>query len=178
MNLRSTHTLAAMEVSPDLFEEVRAKFVAAGYDHVFLSKFHDDHDGLDMTGIALVAGERREMVKNPKHYHSHPSGLAAVDLCELMTWCAGSGLKYLWRLGQKDEARQELGKSHWYFSRHVERGFRLFETTAHAYQFNEMARDVIVREPLGSMLHDALIAIRLNDVGAILVRIEVELAKL
>lgn len=46
-----THTVATMEVSPLVFEEIKAKLQAAGYDHAIL-----DEDGsqlIDMTGIGL-----------------------------------------------------------------------------------------------------------------------------
>lgn len=47
--MRTTHTLATLEVSKEAYEEIAAKLKEAGYDHAFLE------DGLiDMTGIGLV----------------------------------------------------------------------------------------------------------------------------
>lgn len=49
--MRTTHTHVLLEVSHALFEEVRAKLEAAGYQHAF-----DTVDGrpvIDMHGIAL-----------------------------------------------------------------------------------------------------------------------------
>ncbi len=45
-----THTYALMEVSRAAFDEIKAKLLAAGYDHAV----HDDGATLDMHGIALV----------------------------------------------------------------------------------------------------------------------------
>jgi len=47
--LRSTHTVATLEVSKKSYDEIAKKLIAAGYDHVFIG------DGiLDMTGIGLI----------------------------------------------------------------------------------------------------------------------------
>jgi len=47
--LRSTHTVATLEVSKAAYNEIAEKLKQANYDHVFIG------DGLlDMTGIALV----------------------------------------------------------------------------------------------------------------------------
>ena len=54
MRLRQTHTLAQLEVSPEAYAEIRAKLVAAGYDHA-LDKDHGA-EMIDMSGIALMAG--------------------------------------------------------------------------------------------------------------------------
>lgn len=44
-----THSLARLEISPAAYEEIKALFVKAGYDHVFLS------DGMmNMNGIGIV----------------------------------------------------------------------------------------------------------------------------
>jgi hypothetical protein len=47
---RATYTTAIMEVPADLFEIVRGKLLAAGYDHAV-----DDRDGtLDLHGISFM----------------------------------------------------------------------------------------------------------------------------
>ncbi len=46
-----THTYAVLEVSQAVYDEIRAKLEAAGYDHAF----HEDPDVIDMHGIALQA---------------------------------------------------------------------------------------------------------------------------
>ena len=47
-----THTVAALEVSPDTFGEVTRLLRAAGHDHVFTAV--DRGILIDMTGFALV----------------------------------------------------------------------------------------------------------------------------
>jgi len=57
--IRVTHTYAILDVSPELYTEVREKLEAAGYQHAF----HDREDGgpvIDMHGIALRAEEPTE----------------------------------------------------------------------------------------------------------------------
>ena len=43
-----THTYAELEVSKAVYEEIRGKLLAAGYDHAF------NNGVIDMHGIALV----------------------------------------------------------------------------------------------------------------------------
>lgn len=48
--IRTSHTLATLEVSLTTFNEIKALFEEAGYDHVFL----EDGKMIDMTGVGLV----------------------------------------------------------------------------------------------------------------------------
>lgn len=50
--LVQTHTVAALEVSPDTFGEVTRLLREAGYDHVFTAV--DQGILIDMTGFALI----------------------------------------------------------------------------------------------------------------------------
>jgi hypothetical protein len=56
---------------------------------------------------------------NPAHYKSHPSGIQAIDVIEHMPFNVGTAVKYLWRLGLKDDAIQELKKARWYIDREI-----------------------------------------------------------
>ena len=47
-----THTVAALEVSPETFAEITRLLRAAGYDHAFSSI--DQGILIDMTGLGLV----------------------------------------------------------------------------------------------------------------------------
>jgi hypothetical protein len=49
-----THTYATMQVSRGTFEEVKAKLVAAGYEHAIHPPGEEDGTLLDMHGIALT----------------------------------------------------------------------------------------------------------------------------
>ena len=53
---------------------------------------------------------------NPKHYKSHPSGIECIEIRRLLTSNRSDAIKYLWRLGQKDDSNQELKKAIWYLN--------------------------------------------------------------
>ncbi len=53
MVLRSTHTYAVLEVSPEAFREIRAKLEAADYHHA-IHENADDGPTIDMHGIGLA----------------------------------------------------------------------------------------------------------------------------
>ena len=55
-SLVETHTVAALEVSPETYHEITSLLRAAGYDNVFTSI--DCGILIDMTGIGLI--EHRE----------------------------------------------------------------------------------------------------------------------
>ncbi len=63
-------------------------------------------------------------VNHPKHYNSHPSGVEAIDLCEVLSFNLGNALKYAWRAGCKGDEYTELEdlkKAHWYVRRELDR---------------------------------------------------------
>lgn len=53
---------------------------------------------------------------NPKHY----AGTACAQIGERLTGNSYQVLKYNWRLGKKDTATIEVGKSIWYLDREIE----------------------------------------------------------
>ena len=53
---------------------------------------------------------------NPKHYKSHPSGIECIEIRRHLTSNRADAIKYLWRLGKKDESNQELRKAIWYLN--------------------------------------------------------------
>lgn len=53
--IRSTHTYVKLPVSKAIYDEIRAKFVEAGYEHVFNKE--GDEEVIDMQGIALAIEE-------------------------------------------------------------------------------------------------------------------------
>ena len=53
---------------------------------------------------------------NPQHYKSHPSGIECIEIRRHLTSNRSDAIKYLWRLGQKDESNQELKKAIWYLN--------------------------------------------------------------
>lgn len=50
--IRTTHTYVKLPVSKAIYDEIRAKFVEAGYEHVFNKE--GDEEVMDMHGIALA----------------------------------------------------------------------------------------------------------------------------
>lgn len=56
---------------------------------------------------------------NPKHY----AGTACAEIGERLTGNSYQVLKYNWRLGKKDAATIEVGKSIWYLDREIELGY-------------------------------------------------------
>ena len=51
---------------------------------------------------------------NPNHYKTHASGVECIQVIYPLYYGAGNAIKYLWRLGMKDEDVQELEKAWWY----------------------------------------------------------------
>lgn len=60
--------------------------------------------------------------ENPAHYKSHPSGIECIQVIYPLPYGAGNAIKYLWRLGMKDEDLQELTKAMWYVVHSMEAG--------------------------------------------------------
>lgn len=75
-------------------------------------------------GHAAVKPEKDKI--NPDHYKSSKSGVECIEVTEWMFFCVGNAVKYLWRLGQKDDSVQELRKAEWYITRQLDRDDRRF----------------------------------------------------
>ena len=58
----------------------------------------------------------KELVNHPDHY-MNASGVECIDIIENMMFCSGNAFKYIYRLGKKDEAIQEIRKSIFYLNR-------------------------------------------------------------
>ena len=57
-----------------------------------------------------------ENAVNPKHYTTHQSGIECIEITRHLSFNRGNAIKYLWRLGQKDDGNQELKKAIWYLN--------------------------------------------------------------
>ena len=62
-----------------------------------------------------------DMVNQPPHYTSHPSGVECIQITEHMNFCLGNALKYIWRAGLKDNDIQDLEKAIFYINREISR---------------------------------------------------------
>ena len=69
--------------------------------------------------------DKKEMVNHPSHYNQGDmeciDGLiGAFGKKEVATFCKINAMKYIWRLGHKDEEAQEIGKIKWYLDKYRE----------------------------------------------------------
>ena len=69
--------------------------------------------------------DKKEMVNHPSHYNQGDmeciDGLiGAFGKKEVATFCKINAMKYIWRLGHKDEEAQEIGKIKWYLDKYLE----------------------------------------------------------
>lgn len=62
-----------------------------------------------------------DMINNPPHYKSHPSGIECIQIVEHMPFNLGNAMKYIWRNGEKGNPIQDLKKAAWYIQREIER---------------------------------------------------------
>jgi hypothetical protein len=62
-----------------------------------------------------------DMVNNPPHYTSHPSGVECIQVTEHMNFCVGNAIKYLWRADNKGATLEDLKKARWYLDREIAR---------------------------------------------------------
>lgn len=59
-----------------------------------------------------------DMVNHPPHYREHPIfTIECHDLARMLSFDAGSAVKYLWRAGRKGETSEDLRKALWYIDR-------------------------------------------------------------
>lgn len=57
--MRTTHTYVSMEISRACFEEIKQKFLGAGYTHAIMPARYGEEETLDMHGIGLQVQEER-----------------------------------------------------------------------------------------------------------------------
>lgn len=110
-----------------------------------------------------LEGEREGgPVVHPTHYHSHPSGVACVDVIELLPGNLANAVKYAWRRDGKGNPLQDLKKCAWYLSREIEYA----ERVAHIewpwrLAGQSLVEMVVVAEEPGSVL--AVVLARVNQ---------------
>lgn len=69
--------------------------------------------------------DKKEMVNHPSHYcqgnmECIEGLIGAFGKKEVATFCKINAMKYIWRLGHKDEEAQEIGKIKWYLDKYLE----------------------------------------------------------
>ena len=72
-----------------------------------------------------TCGNDDDMVNHPPHYTQ--GAVECIDAIRaalgdegLVAYCRGNAIKYLWRMGQKGDAVQDLEKAVWYITKAVE----------------------------------------------------------
>ena len=60
-----------------------------------------------------------DLINNPRHYNSHPSGIECIDVTEHMNFCLGNVVKYIWRSEEKGSSIEDLKKAKWYLEREI-----------------------------------------------------------
>lgn len=103
---------ANWEPTPEEMDKLVAAFKAAEIDSV---------GETSIPGTFSRQEQPFDIVQKPKHYNDHPSGVEAIELCELMTFNAGNCFKYLYRRGSKGNLVQDLDKALWYARRESDR---------------------------------------------------------
>lgn len=62
-----------------------------------------------------------DIVNNPPHYTSHPSGIEAIQVTRHMNFNLGNAIKYIWRAGLKGDQVQDLEKAIFYLKDEISR---------------------------------------------------------
>jgi hypothetical protein len=66
--------------------------------------------------------QETDIVNQPLHYKSHPSGVECIQITEHMNFCLGNAIKYIWRAGLKSNSEiEDLRKARWYIDREIQR---------------------------------------------------------
>ena len=89
---------------------------------------HNCTTGFRKKGLyfkAIIMDEKKEMVNHPQHYNAGSmeciDGLVgAFGKEEVAIFCKINAMKYIWRLGHKDDETQEIGKIKWYLDKYIE----------------------------------------------------------
>jgi hypothetical protein len=65
----------------------------------------------------------KDMVNHPPHYTSDPSGVECIQITRHRNFNVGNAIKYLWRAGIKDDAKQieDLKKAIFYINDEINR---------------------------------------------------------
>jgi len=62
-----------------------------------------------------------DLVNNPSHYTSHPSGVEAIEITRWMNYNLGNVIKYVWRADLKENNVQDLEKAQFYLNDEIKR---------------------------------------------------------
>lgn len=95
-----------------------------------LGSFKEDPNLLKVAALYVANGgvmpSGGDSVNHPKHYNS-ASGVECIDVVESLSFNVGNVIKYLWRMGRKGPALEDLKKAQWYIAREIQRVSKLEE---------------------------------------------------
>jgi len=80
-----------------------------------------------------------ERVNHPQHYNNSASGVECIEVVRWMTFDVGNAVKYLWRLGHKDDSVIELRKAEWYLKDQL--AFPAHHDSVRVEDYSEWASD-------------------------------------
>ncbi len=105
-----------------------------------------------------------DAVNRPSHYNAHPH-MECIELVEMLPFCEGNAIKYLWRAGLKGPAREDLEKALWYVNRAASRAKHPFYARPSAFQQTlrracEGFESDIVREAIRAIGNEQYVAAR------------------
>lgn len=98
--------------------EKNGKFISQSGDYDFTAVF--DNEMLQQYKDSFKK-QGEEVVDHPKHYAGR-NGLEAIDVIDAfnLNFNLGSAIKYILRLGKKDDEVTELEKAIWYLKRELQ----------------------------------------------------------
>ena len=75
------------------------------------------------TNKKVWSKEIKDMVNHPSHYTSDKSGVECIQITRHRNFNVGNAIKYLWRAGIKDDAKQieDLKKAIFYINDEINR---------------------------------------------------------
>ena len=76
---------------------------------------------------------KKELVNHPAHY-MNSSGVECITIAKHMRFSSGNALKYIYRLGEKDDMLQELNKALFYL-----------KIAAEEHEYNDYPEDIDIR---------------------------------
>lgn len=157
-NLRNWLQLLALRIEPhaqaEAVEVARgiASFVSLLFPRAWALFAADHAFAKGITPAAITELVMAESVDHPRHYNAHASGIECVDIAEHLGFNQGNALKYLWRAGEKDQAKviEDMRKARWYLARELAR--KSMPALALPAEVNRMAMKVMVHTTYGNPL--------------------------
>lgn len=107
--------------TPEVEHDYRINPKAFNEYHFDLDPDPPVYGPLTQKALEEFTPKSEDVVNNPSHYTSHPSGVECIQITEHMSFCVGNAVKYLWRAGLKDDRLQDLKKAEFYIKREIER---------------------------------------------------------